>query len=314
MSCSGPQASLPALKPRIYTRAMNQYRRLGWYLPGVPTAIRWTLMLQARRDRARVARESAGQEASIEAWLSQHHLFFGFGLFRSGTTFLSHALDTLAHGAQVRHEPNVCDYISYADVLTNPGAAGNYLRPYRLAETWVRMRSINCSVYGEVNPYLRRHAGALRVALPAAPMFHLVRDGRGVVRSLLSRELFARHDPMAALIRPPVGDAYAPRWASMSRFEKLCWLWQADNRYLRQTVDRVVQFERLLDDYQYLCERVLAHIGLDISADSWALATQSIVNPTPGYTAAAWQNWPAGQREAFERICGQEMAACGYVR
>lgn len=300
----------PRVEKQLHTRIMDRYRDAAIYIPGVPSLIRGLLIAKAEwqyrhgHDRT--------PSAQVDAWLTDKRVFFGFGLFRSGTTFLANMLNETVADAVVQHEANVNDYWFYTRALRSPQQAQAYIDSYRLAELQQRLRDTPCRRYGEISPFLRRHAAALRQQLPEAPMFHLVRGGRAVVRSLMSRELFAPHDPMSAAIRPPHNDPYAAAWSGMSRFERLCWLWAADNRYLREQIGHLVQFERLLVDYDYFDHRIARHLGLHIDQADWAVQVARVKNPTPRYRVSEFEDWPSAWREAFERICGDEMTACGY--
>jgi len=80
----------------------------------------------------------------------------------------------------------------------------------------------------------------------------------------LHEEIFAYNDPMAPLVHPPPGDPYHEQWNSMSRFQRLCWLWQADNAFIRTSLDHTVRFELLLSDYDYFKSELLDYVGLEV--------------------------------------------------
>lgn len=68
----------------------------------------------------------------------------------------------------------------------------------------------------------------------------------------MSRGSLGKIDPIGHLNKPASDDPYFCQWQSMTRFEKVCWLWQADNRYLRKNIGHSLQFEKLISDYGYL--------------------------------------------------------------
>ena len=85
------------------------------------------------------------------------------------------------------------------------------------------------------------------------------------MRSIMSKGYFGTKDPVfRPLIHPPEGSPYAQRWPDMTRFEKVCWLWSEENRYLRENIPTTVRFECLLRDYDYFCSRVLEPISAHI--------------------------------------------------
>jgi hypothetical protein len=128
----------------------------------------------------------------------------------------------------------------------------------------------------------------------------------------MSRELYGRNDPMKGLAVPPPGDPFRERWPRMGRLERVSWMWQADNRFMRSHVDFTVQFEHLVADYGYFHDRLLAPLGLSIDQESWRSRMARVTNATPRHRMPVYDDWSAGDRAAFDRICGEEMRACGY--
>lgn len=254
--------------------------------------------------------ESSKREARER--LGARQLFFGLAVYRSGTTFLASLLHREYSHAMVKHEANVFDYLAYAQALGDEEAASRYLNSYRLPELYHRLSPLDTQVYGEINPFLRRHAVALRTALPKARIFMIVRNGRDVVRSLLAREFFESYDPMAPLIRPPRSDPMFVKWASLTRVEKVCWMWAADNRFLLKHVPHCIQLESLLSDYEYFTQSLTEFVGLPpMSKDRWLSATREHVNRTPP-TAKENVKWGAYEEQVFEEICGEVQAKLGY--
>lgn len=301
----------PKLKKRYYTRLMDLYRyspvRIGLLNPVIRGVFRW----RANAAVHRIVSTSIPDD-EVRAWYEARRLFFCVAVPRSGSMFLADLLNQAAGDIVVTHEPNVFDYYFYHRAMQEPESAHEYISQYRRLEMMDRLRHHSCRMYGEVNPFLRRHCAALKSVLPDAPLLHLVRDGRAVVRSLLSREQYAVNDPMAPLNRPPTEDPFAERWPKMSRFERLCWLWQADNRYIRQYADHTAQFEDVVGSYGYFAERILQPLGLTMTEETWRACTRESSNATPRYRAPVFSDWPPDWRATFARICGEEMEACGY--
>jgi hypothetical protein len=302
----------PVVEKRIYTRLMDAYRRRPVYVPFANKLIRTTLIAKAKLEVRDVSNRGAAESDVIRDWYGNHRFFFGFAVLRSGTTFLARFLNQVAENDIIQHEPNINDYYYQALAIQSETDAADYIEKYRLWEIYYRLQGYSFGTYGEINPHLRRHSAALVRSLPEAKTFHLVRDGKGVLRSLMSREIFAFNDPMGKLIRPAAHDPYHSRWKSMTRFEKLCWLWQEDNRFLRETIGHTVQFEKLLSSYDYFCSELLEHIGLTVEREDWAAHTAQVNNQTPVYRMPSYESWESADREAFERICGDEMVANGY--
>ncbi len=305
-------AELLDFKKRYYTQIMNIYRKKGIYVPGLPTLIRTALRLKVAKDRLKIRTFCRVSEEEIREWVDRKRLFFGFGLIRSGTTFLANFLNRVVPDAVIEHEANVVDYWYYPQALHSEPDAEKYIREYRLPEIVYRMRHRPGNLYGEINPFLRRHCRALQKLLPRARFFHLVRDGRKVVRSIMSRQTLDRTDPVGHLIRPPHDDPYAGAWEKMSRFEKICWLWQFDNRYLRESTGITLPFERLITDWDYFKKELADRIGIDVSQEVWQDYSRRVGNPTPTFRMGQWSSWAGLERDQFIAICGKEMKACGY--
>lgn len=250
-------------------------------------------------------------ETRILQWADHTNLFFVLAIGRSGTAFLAELLNR-GPGVWVVHEPVHDDYAAYQKAFHSEEDAYRYIHRFRSREIYLRLRHQEFTSYGEVNSLLRRHCNALKRAFPRATLLHLVRDGRDVVRSMISRKTMAPEDPNTALIYPPDGDPWKNEWDQMSRFEKLCWYWQTENQYLRQCIGRTVQLERLILSYDSFETELLSPLGIEISKHAWQAAVTRPVNMTNQHRIPHWSEW-GGEREAsFWRICGAEMAEYGY--
>jgi hypothetical protein len=302
----------PQVKKRLYTRLMDVYRHNDIYIPGFNFLIRSILKAKSESAFSSVSKNAEEDAKQISEWIDSKNLFFGYGIFRSGTTFLADFLNRHAKGSVVQHEANVNDYWFYAKAIHSDVKAQKYIQDYRLAEIYYRTKQLDFNTYGEINPFLRRHCKAMKMVLPQTKQFQIVRDPKNVLRSLMSRELLGRKDPMDAVIFPPKEDPYSERWSGMSRFEKLCWLWATDNKFIRETVGHTIKFEELRKDFDYFDKNVLQYLNLDVSADDWKAEMEVVYNSTPRYTFPKYLNWNSENKKHFERICGEEMAIYGY--
>jgi hypothetical protein len=251
-------------------------------------------------------------EKDFQEWASSKNIFFVLAIGRSGTKFLADLLAN-AEGAYVVHEPVKEDFQAYQDAFHNNAKARNYIERFRKKEIYLRARGKQIDTYGEVNSVLRRHYNALSEAFPQANFIHLIRDGREVIRSMMSRKTMTSEDLNTRLIHPKKGDSWRKQWPTMTRFEKLCWYWRAENYYLRNSIRYTVQFEKLISSYNYFKEKLLDVLQLSIKEDVWQAAINIPKNATIQYQFQHWSNWDAKQREAFEKICGTEMKENGYT-
>ncbi len=284
------------VKKRYYTRIMDVYRKQGIYIPCLPTLIRTALRLRIAKDHLKSHTFYRTNEREVREWFETRHIFFGFGVIRSGTAFLANFLNQVVQDAVIEHEAFVGDYWYYHRALQSESEAEKYIGGFRLTEIFSRMRHRPENRYGEINPFLRRRCRALQKYLPKAKFFHLVRDGRKVVRSIMSRQTFDRTDPLGCLVRPPSNDPYAGVWKKMSRFEKVCWLWQCDNRYLRESIGFTLSFEKLIRDWDYFKRGTAGpYRASSFSGGLGENYSRRVGNPTPvfrmgsGHPGVVWK-------------------------
>jgi hypothetical protein len=297
----------------LYTRVMKWYRVQPFRLPLANAGIRTALRARYGFQRLRIGLLTARHSAEIDEWYRSIQLFFGLGIVRSGTTFLANLLNREIANTITLHEAVIDDYWSYRRAFYSEAEALRYIRSFRRNEIFLRLRGTQIRAYGEINPFLRRHAVALKTVFPDAHLFHVIRDGRDVVRSIMSKGYFGTKDPVfRPLIHPPERSRYAQRWSDMTRFEKVCWLWSEENRYLRETIPTTVRFECLIRDYDYFRARLLEPISSSIGVDTWSRYCRETHNPSPAQTFPHWRSWNREQRHVFSEICGTEMEVNGY--
>ena len=252
------------------------------------------------------------RERWINDWIDRTDFFFILGLGRSGTRFLARLLDQTAD-AQVVHEPLRADFVAYRRAFHNDDEAQRYLRQFRKKEIYLRARERRTDIYGEVNSLLRRHAAALQETFPKATLLHLIRDGRDVIRSMMARRTLMPGDPSTIGIRPADNDPWAEKWPEMDRFSQLCWYWRTENRYLRKTIQGpAVQFELILNEYDYFQARVLEPCHLELPSTVWQQAVERPTNVTMHHQLPPWEAWSPSRRQTFLQICGEEMEENGY--
>lgn len=296
---------------RAYTRLMDWYHTSSIRIPLFNSAARTALKVKYGLDRKRVSRYCAGREAEIDEWFSRTRLFFGFSSGRAGTVFLADLLKREVDDSHIEHEANVDDYWNLPAALRDEKAALAYVRDFRRGEIFFRVQR-NVGIYGEVNPFLRFHCKAIVESFPGARCFHLVRDPRHVVRSMVDKGAFSNKDPFNNLIRPPASDPYRSSWPEMTAFEKYCWLWQYENRLMRRSLPHRVHFEPLVRDYHYFRRMLLDYLGLEIPMTTWEKYVSRPRNVSRVRRLGHWSEWDKRLFERFEQICGAEMVQYGY--
>lgn len=300
-----------SLKVPWYTKVMNWYRGHGIVFPGMNAVIRNTLRRRLVSEKKVVEVYKAQHAEDLDKLRAGAQFFFGLSSIRTGTVYLSDLLNTGQESFHVEHEANVLDYWNYAEAYNDASHRLRYIKDFRLWETLMRMHMNGWVNYGEVNPFLKMHGQQLKEIFPNAKFFHLVRDGRDVVRSMMSREILDTKDPMKPFVRPDDSDPYAGQWPGMSRFERLCWQWKNENEAIADVTDHHIQLEKLKADYAYFNECINAFLGVDITEEHWA-NYQSPKNITPKYKISHWKEWNGRQRESFEKICGEQFTRLGY--
>lgn len=250
-------------------------------------------------------------DLEVNNWVNQTKFFFVLAIGRSGTASLAGLLNK-AIGAAVAHEPVTLDYRAHQTAFASPQAALEYMDRFRKKEIYLRMRHKKISSYGEVNSLLRRHAQALPQTFPRVVIIHLIRDGRDVVRSMMNRNTFTQSDRHTRHIMPLNNDPWKNQWHTMDRFARLCWYWQVENAYLRQNVERRVNFEQLISDYHYFDQNLLQPLGLELEESVWAAHMNTPQNISKSYLMPKWTEWSIEQQKTFMDICGEEMKLNGY--
>lgn len=300
-------------KRRWYTKVMNWYRDTPLFIPLFNEAVRPTMRAKYFLDRRIVNFYCAGKEAEMDAWFDKIKMFFGFSSIRGGTVFLSDMFMRELKNAHIEHEANVDDYWTYHKVLQDDQYALDYIRNFKRKDIYYRCDH-SIDLYGEINPMIRIHCKAVKQVFPKAKLFHMVRDPRDVIRSIMAKEILGPKDPLGILIKPRSGDPYFEQWPQMTRFEKLCWQWQNDNKMMRANIDHYTRFEDMLSDYGYFKEKILDYLGLHIPQEIWERYVNKPRNATRRHRLASWQEWDKDQLRTLERICGEEMAHYDYER
>ncbi len=303
----------PAVKKKSYSGIMDAYRQSPIYIPYANSLMRYTLSKKAQCDIQRIKKRYSEKDDIVKRWFNHRKIFFGLGFFRSGTTFLADFLNRNLEEVIVQHEPNLIDYYYFATAIQNPAGTYDYIREYRLREIYDRMQCYGIKAYGEINPFLGRHCDALKQLCPEAKQFHMVRDGRDVLRSLMTRKFFGPNHFWTTIIHPPQGDDYLERWKSITPFEKICWLWKSDNEYLRNHIPHRINFETLVTDYDYFKTSLTDYLELDaIAPDIWQRDIGKRKNHSPKHSFPHFNDWNNQEKKMFEKICGEEMLKSGY--
>jgi len=247
----------------------------------------------------------------LRVWIKEWKFFFILGFGRSGTAFMADFLNQ-AKEAYVFHEPVLADFYAHARAHYDPRAAERDMQGFRKKEIYARMHHVSSGIYGETNGNLRCHANAIKATFPGVQLLHLVRDGRDVVRSHMSRRTMTLRNPFSMSMHPVKTDSWKDRWYEMDRFARICWYWQEENRRLRTTIGKTVQFEKILSSYEFLRSEILEPCGIYIDNKDWEIAKSTPRNTTSEFSMPKWDLWTPKQQKTFREICGAEMEQYGY--
>lgn len=228
---------------------------------------------------------------------------------RTGTTLFSNMLDQSSE-AQVVHEPVDSEQYFHRLALEDPEFSCKYVSNFRLKDVYLRKRAKR---YGEVNSALRRNVKEIKHCLPKTPIVHVVRDGYDVVSSVLNRKTLTDKDWCYNTMIPHSSIISRDEWLNFSRFEKICFMWAEENRWLSEVCDVSAEFERLIDDYDYFSQMISDVVGIRVTEERWSYFLKKKINPNVSYDKNnSPRNWTAEQHKQFERICGNEMMKYGY--
>lgn len=253
--------------------------------------------------------------------------FFITGLGRSGTAFLANLLN-MSINATVFHEPCKEDYqllpLSY--YFPNQEIIDNLIdiRFERITKGIIHEKG----TYGEVNSLLRYNINNLKRKFDPK-LILIIRDGRDFVKSAYGRLLYTGFDTHLP-IYPKPNDPYSSKWSRMTRFQKICWYWHSTNEYLHPLIENHVQFEKIVEDYDYFDKNILKFIGLDFNKVIYFKLKDKRQNATPKLdikkslkkllgretfkieSLKSWKDWDSELTDQFNEICGETMKKFGY--
>lgn len=296
---------------QTHSRLMHWYRWQPYQIPFFNSAARFAMSCKHFLEPKIIQQQLKTADRAIDNFYQTQSLFFVFSTIRSGSTFLTDLFSQELQNVQVEHEPNINDYWSYTKVLRDQRQAKKYVHSYRKKDIYHRWDK-QSEMYGEFNPFLLLHCTAIKEEIPQAKIFHLVRDGRDVVRSIMSREVLGHKDPLSKRIRPPQGDPYFDAWVQMTRFEKVCWKWQYENRVIRQSTNAKWHFEKVISDFAYFENNLLQTLNIPISKTQWQKHVNQPKHASPQHELPHWKHWTKEQKVIFKNICKKEMNECGY--
>lgn len=242
---------------------------------------------------------------------------FVLGMGRSGTKFLSEFL-SLNSEVYATHE-----FVGNREYWLMTWYLGSsYSKTFLLRERERINKEVNADVFIDVNSYLADSYNELNEVFDTPNIFHLVRNPKKVVPSIMTR----RHE--GSIQKLPKTQDKIEEWLIMSDLEKVCYNWVQVTEDLLSKNAILLQFEKLVTDYNYVKKNLLEPIGISISENEYSTFKSKKVNKTKSvlyrYLYAkykgknfvksnySFENFTAKEKESFYRICGATMEKLGY--
>lgn len=245
------------------------------------------------------------------------------GSGHSGTTFVA---DLLSHARdiEVRHQffggPTPMNAACSRNILRTL----SYFQPnhptleltLREQREQVVAQFPELQTFVDVNPFLPYALDAARKAFGDVLCFHLVRNGRKVVRSHYNGRKYKARARVLPII--PNDPSTLERWSGYSRYEKICWFWNDTVSRLLQDGVQLLHLERIVSDYDYLHERLLEPCGIHLEQDVWYALKDKRLHPSRFRLKNLLRGrpvklvWTQKHEARFMAICGETMRALGY--
>jgi hypothetical protein len=240
-------------------------------------------------------------------------------------------------GSQVdsRHEPPPdLFYLAAATVREGLSLAETVRRLAEARRNVLRdLCRASCRWYIEANNNLAWLIPAVRTLFPRYRIIHVVRDGRDVVRSWYGKRVNSTDSSAAVFagsndVRRRIGaddmpgDEYYAHWSSMTRFERLCWMWSRTDAAIQDAIDgdercRTIRFEDIFDESGGFvgAKSLISSLAegrtkpdIDLIRDQLSIRS----NASETHALPHWCNWSHEWRAAFAAIAGAQMQRNGY--
>lgn len=239
---------------------------------------------------------------------------------RSGTVFTSELLSK-ATDVTVKHEHIGDKEFSLLSRYMQPNV---YTIPYLEKAKQKIDAAYTTSTFIDVNGYLRNATDSLQQVFGEVMIYHLVRDPRDVVRSLM-----VRRSPKSIKEVPLNREEMEP-WLNGDKFYQICWNWMDTTRNLMGKNLPMLRFEDLIADYDYLFTHLLEPVGLKITKAAWEVIRSNKKNKTQSSlyrrlyakikqkeyiedSLPEFDQWPNERKQTIREVCGAVAKACGYT-
>lgn len=171
--------------------------------------------------------------------------------------------------------------------------------------------------YVETNNYITFFAPVLKQIFPDALFVHLVRHPGEFVRSGIDRDYYSRSNTDDYKRIEPITGTYKDRWESMNQIEKIAWLWNDTNIFIKAFLEtlppdqfRVFNFNQLSEDN---IQQILRLIGSEIPQKKIAKLIPKRMNAQRTHHKESFDSWDAKEKSLVEEISGDLAGFYGYT-
>ncbi len=164
----------------------------------------------------------------------------------------------------------------------------------------------NCRLFGASH--------LIESVFPEALRFHLIRDGRDVVRSWVNKGRYTRADTATRFTPHDVpGDPYRNRWKQLNSIQRNAWSWSMRNRIIADSnPDDLYYFEGIFKKPHEEIFRMLETLGLDYKEEDIQEKLQKKIFPTRNDFLPPFPDWRDDWKQQFWEIAGEVMEEFGY--
>ncbi len=191
------------------------------------------------------------------------------GMGRSGTAFTANLL---------KQDPSIFvahEFIGHREYHLLSWYLGRiYSVPFLKKVKEKIKQTSNKRYFVDVNGYLSDSSDSLKEVFEGAMVYHLVRNPRDVVRSLLIRRDDSR------IHKLPKAESEINEWLCMSKLEQICINWVQTTEDLLNSNAEVLKFEELISSFEYLESKILSPLQINISKDQYELVKSKKTNKT----------------------------------
>ncbi len=225
---------------------------------------------------------------------------------------------------QVRatHEPapHVTDPIRTRPFYLDNCDDAELRRRFREFRAWTLWRLKQQGLrYVELNG-MKFYAPSIASMMPNAKFVFIHRHPAEFVRSGMRRGWYVDHPADGNRLKPRNDDSAAEQWANWQTFEKICWLWDATNRYFLTFLAalptdryRNLPFDTLMDVETNSYQELFTLINVSPPDHTTAAEVLTVkYNSQESQEFPEYDRWSEAQRTTLFSIAGKTMQELGY--